>query len=173
MATYSQILENKFEASGAATIKGVALDVGDDHPLKAKGYIPVLASHCVCVTEPCPCDDRDDQIVWLPQNAIRSRKATEHKTKSGETQEAFQVARDADVITETFTTRKASSFDPLAKAAHGTHPAKFSPTSSHRIMHFATVCAGNTLYIVREGPDGSGGTLFEYIPIGSCETVAS
>lgn len=28
---------------------------------------------CICVTEPCPCDDWDDIIVWLPKTTAARR----------------------------------------------------------------------------------------------------
>ena len=174
MANYLEELDRRFEAIGTIVIKGVPLDIGADHPLRARGYFPVLAPTCVCVTEPCPCDDGDDLIVWLPDSGVRGRKATELKSKSGEALHEFHVMRDADLVTETFTGRKAASFDPRARNI-GPHGMKLSRGlfANSPQMRLSTACAGNTLYLVVEGPDGSGGTLFEYIPIGSCETMSS
>jgi hypothetical protein len=173
MAKYFEELDRHVEATGTTVIKGAPLEVGADHPLRAKGYFPVLSPTCVCVTDPCPCDDIDNLIVWLPETGVRSRKATQLKNKSGETLHEFHVMRDADLITETFTRKKAASFDPRARNVASNGKVLRAVFGSMRQMRLSTTCAGNTLYIVVEGADGSGGTMFEYIPIGSCETTSS
>jgi hypothetical protein len=174
MADYFAELDKQFEATGTLVIKGLPLDVSPDHPLRAKGYFPIVSPTCVCVTEPCPCEDGDDLIIWLPDSGVRARKATKLKSKSGENLEEFHVMRDADVITETFTRRRAASFAPRTKRLEPLGMrlpgASFRNSPQARM---STACAGNTLYLVVEGSDGSGGTLFEYIPIGSCSTTSS
>jgi hypothetical protein len=181
MTAYLDVLDRKFAAAETISIKGVPLELGAEHPLRARGYFPVLSPTCVCVTAPCPCDESDDLFVWLPESGVRSRQVTELKNKSGEALHEFQVMREADIVTETFTRRKAAGFNPRARNI-GSHrmnlPALSSPPSPPikpgSIQLFASVvCAGNTLYYVREGSDGQGGTLIEYIAIGSCETVMS
>lgn len=174
MTDYFAALDSQFEATGTIVIRGLALNVGSEHPLRAKGYFPVMSPTCVCVTEPCPCDHDDDLILWLPNSGVRSRSPSTLKSKSGETLEEFHVMREADVVTETFARRKAASFDPRSKGRGplGSRPPGI-PFRTSSPLRMSTECAGNTLYLVVEGADGSGGTMFEYIPIGSCTTSSS
>ena len=172
MTDYFAGLDRQFEATGTIVIKGLPLDVNREHPLRAKGYFPIMSPTSVCVTEPCPCEDGDDTIIWLPDSGVRARKPTTLKNKSGETLEEFHVMRDADVVTETFTRRKAASFDPRTKR-RGPLGIRLPGASFRNSPQPRLVCAGNTLYAVVEGPDGSGGTMFEYIAVGSCETTSS
>lgn len=182
MADYFDELDKKFEASGTATIRGIPLDIDVSHPLKAKGYFPILSPTCVCVTDPCPCNDGDSIIIWLPESGIRHRTATEIKSKNGDALHEFRVMRDADLITETITRRKAASFDLWTRGVGPqglrTSPIIFGARTQMKVgggtLFRSYECGGNGVqYLVIEGPDGSGGTLFEYIPIGSCEPTHS
>lgn len=170
MAKYLEEIGRQFETIGTVVIRGVPLDISADHPLRSKGYFPILSPTCVCVTEPCPCKDHNDLIIWLPDSGVRSREATEIKNKDGEALHEFHLIRDAELVTENFVSRKAASFDPRARRS-GPSGVKFTGASFDSSSRY--VCAGNTMYLVVEGPDGSGGTLFEYIAIGSCETTSS
>jgi hypothetical protein len=172
MVDYFAGLDRQFEAIGTIVIRGLPLDVVREHPLRAKGYFPIMSPTCVCVTDPYPCDDGDDTIIWLPDSGVRARKPTTLKNKSGEILEEFHVMRDADIVTETFTRRKAASFDPRTKR-RGPLGTGLSGAPRRNSPQPRLVCSGDTLYMVVSGPDGSGGTMFEYIAVGSCETTSS
>ncbi|WP_139170095.1 hypothetical protein [Mycolicibacterium fluoranthenivorans] len=171
MSGYFEALEQRVDAAQTSSFKAVPLDLDEDHPLRSRGYFPMLLPGCVCVTDPCPCDERkDDVIVWVADSDVRSRVSTGLKSKGGDELLELLVERDAHVITETLSWRSASSLSgPFAKGVDRGIP------RSRRVLNFgptqiamSTECAGNTLWMVVEGPDGSGGTLFEYIAIGSC-----
>jgi hypothetical protein len=177
MTKYFEVLDNQFEEAGTVAIKGVPLDVDPSHPLKAKGYFPILFPTCVCVTDPCPCDGEDDLIIWLPESGVRSRKVTQLKSKRGEVLQQFQVIRDVDCVTETLSMKKAASLD--RRRSVGSLEPKIPGTRIQMKVGCGTLfrsyeCGGDGVqYLVIEGPDGSGGTAFEYIAIGSCTPTSS
>lgn len=183
MVDYSEHIGRQVELSGTVVIKGYPLDIGTDHPLKTKGFMPIVFPSCVCVTEPCDCDhDEQEVIVWLPEAYVRSRDATEEKADNGEALFAYRVANEAHVMTEIFARRKVTDLAlrgsrtrlPVAGAhVFAAEGIKTGKKPDKTLASRSVVCAGNTLYYVVEGPDGNGGTMFEYIAIGSCETLSS
>jgi hypothetical protein len=151
-------------------IKPSVLDISSDHPLRAKGYTPLLTSWCVCVTDPCPCDDPDGPIIWILDGDVRKRVVTEHKNRSGEQLLEFHLEKDASVITETFTRIKAAALNAPRKrrSASGRVPPApilaMAPGSSYGGQE----CGGGTLWDVWEEGDGAGGSTFYYVAVGSC-----
>jgi hypothetical protein len=57
-----------------------------------KGWKPIRP--CICVTEPCPCDDLDDIIVWLPS----VKKAAKRTGDDGI--DSYSVEPDERVLVE-------------------------------------------------------------------------
>ncbi len=182
MVDYSEHIGRQVELAGTVVIKGYPLDIGAEHPLKTKGFVPIVFPNCVCVTAPCDCDHDEEVIVWLPEAFVRSRDATDEKAANGEALFAYRVANDAHVMTEVFARRKVTDL-----VLHGSRKGlpvggahvfaaggiKTGKKPDKTLAARSVVCAGNTLYYVVEGADGNGGTMFEYIAIGSCETLSS
>ncbi|MFB7614576.1 hypothetical protein [Kitasatospora sp. NPDC056181] len=98
MASYESARSKAFTRAATTTLTGVPLDVPDDHPLREAGGMPIQT--CVCVTDPCPCDDHP--IVWLEEAAVRDRTATGRRTTAGDELYDFAVAADASVVVESF-----------------------------------------------------------------------
>ncbi|MFI6843280.1 hypothetical protein OG535_10810 [Kitasatospora sp. NBC_00085] len=98
MASYESARTKAFTRAATTTLTGVPLDVSDDHPLRAAGGVPIQS--CVCVTDPCPCDDHP--IIWLDEAAVRGRTATGRRTTGGDELYDFAVAADASVVVESF-----------------------------------------------------------------------
>lgn len=170
MPSYIDQLNRQMEAAGTVKIQACPLETPPDHPLREKGMTAILTTHCVCVTDPCPCADDDNIIVWIPESSIQRTAATEKKNRNGDALSDYLVSKDAEIITETFTHMKAGDFHTLKARSSG----RGGPVGKTKYFSSGSiVCAGNTLYYVREGADGAGGTMFEYIAIGSCETLQS
>jgi hypothetical protein len=182
MSTYAQEIDNQFTSAGTITITAAPLETSADHPLRAKGYSAVLASSCVCITEPCPCDDPDGPIIWLKESDVRKRVPAKGKTRSGEALFEYQLDQDAFVITETFARTKASALNGrtnntslLRRSAHNRLLGQRTTNSTGGLMARAPgssyggqECGGGTLYDVYVESDGAGGTVFYYQAVGSC-----
>ncbi|MCA6100212.1 hypothetical protein J2R76_004339 [Bradyrhizobium sp. USDA 4532] len=182
MPSYADELEKQFAAADTTTIAAAPLDLPGDHPLRLKGYSPVLLSSCVCVTDPCPCDDPDGPIVWLLDGDVRKRVAAKGKNKAGEALYEYHLARDAFVIIETFARTKAGTL-----VASGDKTSALRRSAFNRLMRMrgsdsaggliarapgssygGQECGGGTLYDVYVESDGAGGTVFYYQAVGSC-----
>ena len=93
MATYATTKGRLFQPRNRLdpnTISGVPLK---DSPFK--DWIPIHT--CICVMEPCPCDDLDDVIVWLP---TASRGEPTGKRVGSDEVVSYGVERDKKVQVE-------------------------------------------------------------------------
>ncbi|WP_369144384.1 hypothetical protein [Streptomyces sp. R44] len=109
MASYDSARTKAFTHATTTTLTGVPLDVSDDHPLRRLGQVPIQP--IVCVTDPCP--DEDRPILWVNESALRSRTATGRHTTDGDEIYEFAVATDAIVVVESFRRVRASDSTAL------------------------------------------------------------
>lgn len=121
------------ESRVSITISGIPLDWDDD----GKGFFPIWP--CVCVTEPCPCDELDDIIVWLPTGTKGER--TGNKI-NGSDVITYIVPGDTKLVIETEIPMTASGFK---KFQHEVVETIRNPNSGLQIL-----CKGKPL------PPGSG-----------------
>ena len=99
MPTYDEAKLDAFTAATTVTVVGVPLDVSDDHPLRREGYQPIKG--CICVTEPCPCDEGSSEILWIfsPRGDAKGI-ATDKKNEAGEVLYNFSLDADVTIVIE-------------------------------------------------------------------------
>ncbi|MFF0474199.1 hypothetical protein [Streptomyces sp. NPDC004284] len=121
MATYESARTKAFTHATTTTVTGVPLDVSDTHPLRQIGQVPIQS--CVCVTDPCPCDDCP--ILWVNESAVSSRTATGRHNTAGDEIYDFAVDADASVVVESFRRVRASDTAALHSSAAPSSPPPF------------------------------------------------
>ncbi len=101
MPTYDEAKLNAFTAATTVTVVGVPLDVSDDHPLRREGYQPIKG--CICVTEPCPCDEESNEILWIysPRGDAKG-VLTDKKNEAGEALQNFRLDAEATIVIESY-----------------------------------------------------------------------
>jgi hypothetical protein len=102
MATYEDARAKTLVNATTVTITALPLEGADDHSLRRAGYIPFTL--CLCVTEPCDCQD---EIVWVPEAAIRADVASGRRTKDADELHEYAVDVDAPVVLESVRSAKA------------------------------------------------------------------
>ncbi|WP_143138772.1 hypothetical protein [Lentzea waywayandensis] len=96
MGTYAETKEQlllRVQGVRAGIVRGVPLKGG-----RFGGFFPIRP--CLCVTEPCPCDDLgdlDDLIIWLPVS--NQGRGTGSRAGSDEVL-AYEVEHDDRVLVE-------------------------------------------------------------------------
>jgi hypothetical protein len=101
MPTYDEAKLNAFTAVTTVTVVGVPLDVSDDHPLRHEGYQPIKG--CICVTEPCPCDEESSEILWiLSPRGDAQGIATDKKNEAGEVLYNYRLDADVTIVIESY-----------------------------------------------------------------------
>jgi len=110
MATYDEAKARNFTKATTVAVTGIPLGVSEDHPLRRASFEPIQV--CVCVTDPCPCDD--NSIVWVGDSDVRARVATGRQAEAGEELYEFAVDADAVVVVESLHRTKAADL-----AGHG------------------------------------------------------
>jgi hypothetical protein len=138
---------------------------------------------CVCVTDPCHCQG---PIIWTDPDNIHSREGTERTNRAGDEITEFRIDSDATVLVESIVRAKATTLPALYQrlalkpatrlppsrggggCGCGGGSATVHPREAPGAYHDGIECGGHTLYDVYHESDGAGGTVFHYIPIGSC-----
>lgn len=162
------VIEQVTAALDTIRITGTQIQAPTDHPLRAKGLFAIHIG-CVCVTEPCDCED--PIIVWLPPDAIRSRVASSHKNH-GEDLTDFLVDEDVRLIVERFSSVRAGEFANRRRLS-GRHPLLNNPRPllGDRALRAAEYWCNPTehvMYEVTTEGDGGLGTTFTYTAVASC-----
>ena len=106
MADYASAKNRVLDSSVTARIHGVLLGGHHDR----NGWIPIFP--CICVTEPCPCDQMDDVIVWLP---VGTQGEKTGKQFEGADVMDFAVPGDARLIVETNIPMTAAGFKKVQR----------------------------------------------------------
>jgi hypothetical protein len=179
--TYNEEIDNQVSIARTTTITAAPLDIAADHPLRLKGYTPVLPSWCVCVTDPCPYDDQDGPIIWIREEGIQKQVDAKRQNRNGDALFKYHIDSDSVVVTETFTPTKIASLrsssdkmSALRKSALGRlirlsgGGSPQAPSRQASGYYGGQECGGGTLYDVYYDSDGAGGTVFYYLAVGSC-----
>ncbi|GGE09298.1 hypothetical protein GCM10011390_30480 [Aureimonas endophytica] len=170
MTSYREAAMRQSEAVGTRIVTATELDMTEDHPLRSKRYVPLLPNWCVCVTEPCRCETPDGPIVWVPQDAIRSREATGRSNRSGEPLQDFHLEDGATLISEAFIRVRADHL-PLLRRAGGSRRAEGGERPAARAPGFTYAgqhCHDEILYDSWMETDASDNQTYHCVPIGSC-----
>lgn len=117
MPTYDEAKLNAFTAATTVTVVGVPLDVSNDHPLRREGYQPIKG--CICVTEPCPCDEGSNEILWIysPRGDAMGI-ATDKKNEAGEVLYNFSLDADVTIVIESYERTRVSDLISTGRRAH-------------------------------------------------------
>lgn len=167
MASYNEQLESQLTGASTTKITAVPLDISENHPMRMKGYYPIMPS-CVCVTEPCPCDDEDGPIVWIRDDDVRKRVETKRENKAGQSLVEYYLDRGASVITETFALTTVSALGGRSEKRVPTPPFRNGGSYTRSGSYYdGQGCYGGTLYDVWVEADGVS-TNYHYIAVGSC-----
>ena len=160
------LVDKMTAALDTTRITGTLVDVPVDHPMRVKG-LTAIHMGCVCVTEPCDCED--PIIIWLPPEAIRSQSASSRKSHDDEVLTDFLVDQDARLIFETFSSMRASQF-----ASRPTPPRRHpllsnpQPLLAARSVNYWCNPTEHVMYEVMTEGDGGLGTTFTYTAVASC-----
>jgi len=117
MPTYDEAKLKAFTAATTVTVVGVPLGVSDDHPLRREGYQPIKG--CICVKEPCPCDEGSNEILWIfsPRGDVKGI-ATDKKNEAGEVQYNFRLDAGATIVIESYERIRVSDLVSTRRRMH-------------------------------------------------------